>query len=381
MNPARIALTLAAALAVAACWELPAGDKTSPDYWSQLFLDKYADELVVGELEPGPPPLDEPRAVLLITGVTIRAAWFEPIAARLERDGFIPYIYEPPDLLTGDLLEESAALADVVAHVLAISGQQRVDILAECTGGVIARHYVQSLGGDEHVSRLVTFVAPHQGITKAPWAAAIAGWPALYDLSPGSAFLTAVNSVPVPPNVPITSIYTCSDEYILPWQGSIVPGATNIGLCDGFVGHFQTFYDPEIYEIMYDALTAPLPEGAGPIWPTEPSDAGSDGQTGSGTSSPPTPSDPEPTDPEPTEPGPDGPSAGTFTPPAPSDPEPTEPELDLGAGSAPLHLDANPAPDEVSALGCQATGGASGVLLALLGLGAVAWRRRQLAGT
>jgi hypothetical protein len=54
--------------------------------------------------------------------------------------------------------------------------------------------------------------------------------------------------------VKVTSIYTCRDEYIQPYTTSIVPGATNIGLCDGFVGHFQTFYDPDIYLIMHAAL-------------------------------------------------------------------------------------------------------------------------------
>ncbi len=231
-----------------------ASDLTSPYYWGDKFLHMYADKLKVGTLEPGPTPLATPRTVLLITGVTIPAAWFKPIEARLTRDGFRPVVYEPPALLSGSLFQNSRDLADVVARVKAESGQEKIDILAECTGGLIARHYIQSLGGDQHVSRLVTFVSPQHGIAKAPIAAAIAGWPALYDLSPGSKFLTAVNSAPLPKNVPMTSIYTCTDEYIRPYRTSIVPGATNIGLCDTFVDHFQTFYDPAIYLIMHDAL-------------------------------------------------------------------------------------------------------------------------------
>lgn len=244
------------ALAAFTCQGLPSGDITSPYYWGDFMLDKYADELVVGELEPGPEPLEEPRTVLLITGVTIPQAWFGPIVARLERDGFRPVIWEPPALLSGSLFEASEMLADVVDQVRAESGQDTIDILAECTGGVIARHYVQSLGGDAYVNRLVTFVSPQAGLPKAKYAASIAGWPALYDLTPNSEFLQAVASVPLPPSVRMTSIYTCTDEYIQPFTTSIVPGATNIGLCDGtFVGHFQTFYDPDIYLIMHAALT------------------------------------------------------------------------------------------------------------------------------
>ena len=58
----------------------------------------------------------------------------------------------------------------------------------------------------------------------------------------------------------MTSIYSCTDEYIQPYDTSIIPGATNIGLCDGtFVGHFQFFYDPDIYMILHDALVRPAP--------------------------------------------------------------------------------------------------------------------------
>ncbi len=233
---------------------LSAAEIKSPQYWGDKFLRMYQRELQLGPLEPGPMPLKVPRTVLLITGVTIPSAWFNPIVARLERDGFRPVVYEPPNLLSGSLFQASKDLGDVIARVRQQSGQDKIDILAECTGGLIARHYIQSLGGDRYVSRLVTFVSPQHGIAKAPLAALIAGWPALYDLSPGSKFLNAVNSVPLPKSVPMTSIYTCSDEYIRPYQTSIVPGATNIGLCNEFVGHFQTFYDPDIYLIMHAAL-------------------------------------------------------------------------------------------------------------------------------
>jgi MYXO-CTERM domain-containing protein len=246
-------------LALPACdLEVPPGDVRDPRVWGDAFLAKYADELVVHELEPGPAPLEHPRVVLLITGVTIPAAWFEPVKARLARDGFIPVVYEPPELLSGDLFENAELLGDVIDQLRVEYDQDAIDILAECTGGLIARHYVQSLGGEQKVSRLVTFISPQHGLPKAPLAEGFVGWPALHDLTPGSEFLTAVNDAPLPEHVPITSIYTCTDEYIQPYETSIIPGAINIGLCDGFVGHFQFFYDPEIYLVMHEALTQPL---------------------------------------------------------------------------------------------------------------------------
>lgn len=233
----------------------------NPEFWGELYLHKYARQLAWANehIEAGPPPVTEPRAVLLITGVTIKREWLEPIAKRLRRDGFQTFIYEPPGLLSGSLFQASADLDAVVDQVRAESGLDKIDILAECTGGLISRYYIQSLGGDRKVSRLVTFVSPENGIDKLPLVSWFVNWPALRDLTPGSAYLRAVQSKPLPANVPMTSIYSCTDEYIQPYRTSIVPGATNIGLCDGFVGHFQTMYDPSIYLVMHDALMKPTP--------------------------------------------------------------------------------------------------------------------------
>jgi len=248
---------LASLAALGTCVGLPAGDMKDPHYWGDYMLDKYeAERQVPAHLEPGPAPLAHPRTVLLITGVTIPAVWFDPIKARLVRDGFRPVVYEPPALLSGDLEMNTELLATVVDNIRAQTGEQKIDILAECTGGLIARHYIQSLGGDEHVSRLVTFISPQHGLPKAALAFDVAGWPALTDLTPGSNFLHAVNDAPLPANVPITSIYTSTDEYIQPYETSIIPGAHNIDLgANGFVGHFEFFWNPEIYKVMHTALT------------------------------------------------------------------------------------------------------------------------------
>jgi uncharacterized protein (TIGR03382 family) len=252
---------LATLAAFSTCAGLPPGDMKDPQYWGDFMLDKYAAQRAAAlqNIEPGPTPLEHPRTVLLITGVTIPAEWFDPIVVRLTRDGFNPVVYEPPALLSGDLFENSQALADVVDQIRAETGEDKIDILAECTGGLIARHYIQSLGGDQYISRMVTFISPQHGLPKAAFAAAFAGWPALHDLTPGSDFLDAVNSAPLPDNVAFTSIYTCTDEYIQPYNTSIIPGAKNIGLCNKLIGHYQFFYDPAIYNVMHAELVAPLP--------------------------------------------------------------------------------------------------------------------------
>ena len=254
-----VLIAAAVASSLATC-SLPAGDITSPYTWGNYFLDKYATERAEAmNLEQGPTPLVHPRSVLLITGVTIPAVWFDPIKARLERDGFRTFVYEPPALLSGDLFWNSQQLANVIDGIRAQTGETKIDILAECTGGLITRHYIQALGGDQHVRRLVTFISPQHGLPKAALGSTFVTWKAVRDLTPGSAFLDTVNSGTLPPSVQVTSIYTCTDEYIQPYTTAIIPGAKNIGLCAKFVGHFQFFYDREIYKLMWSELTAPVP--------------------------------------------------------------------------------------------------------------------------
>jgi len=238
------------------CAQLPSGDWRTPEFWGELYLRKYAAELDYANthIEAGPAPLQTPRTVLLITGVTIKKEWMMPIQKRLERDGFKTVLYEPPALLSGDLAKAAAALDPIVEKIRKDSGEARIDILAECTGGVIARHYIQSLGGDKKIAHMVTFVSPEHGLPVAPIAYRIVHWPALRDLTPNSPFMHAVNDAPLPASVKFTSIYSCTDEYIQPYSTSAIPGGTNIGLCKGFTGHFQTMYDPDIYLLMHDAL-------------------------------------------------------------------------------------------------------------------------------
>ncbi len=266
--------TIAAAASLLATCAMPSGDIKQPETWGQYFLDKFETERAEAmTIEPADrAPLAHPRTVLLITGVTIPAEWFDPVKARLERDGFRTVVYEPPRLLSGDLFWNAEELGRVIDDIRAETGEERIDILAECTGGLISRHYIQALGGNAHVRRLVTFISPQHGLPKAGEAQLFVPWDAVKDLTPGSEWLETVNSAPMAPEVPMTSIYTCTDEYIQPYDTAIVPGAKNIGLgCDGtFVGHFQFFYDREIYKVMRDELLLAAPTDVDPPAPSDP---------------------------------------------------------------------------------------------------------------
>jgi hypothetical protein len=231
----------------AACGEGPMS--ADPQAWRSFWYAKHAASIraPIEATEPSP-PAEGTRIVLLVPGTTIGSEFFQPMAERLARDGFEPIVWEPPDLFSESLAAGAVRIGREVDRILAESGESRLHIVAECDGGVAARYYVQLLGGHHHVDELVTFVSAHHGSELAPMAAWYTGWAALDDITPGSRFLTRLNTAPMPPGMKLTSIYSCWDEYLWPYTTSRVAGATNVEVCRRYLGHFDGFWDPLVYQ-------------------------------------------------------------------------------------------------------------------------------------
>ncbi len=202
--------------------------------------------------------------MLLVPGTTITGDYFDDMAARLEDDGFIPVIYEPPDLLTESLTIGGKGISDEIDAVLSEYGEEKVHVVAECNGGVATRYALQVLGGSERVDQFVTFVSAHHGTWLSPVGDWAAGFDSLADITPGSAFLEQLNGAPFPAGLRMTSIYSCNDELMLPYDTSVVDGATNVMFCDYYIGHFDGFWDPVVYERILASL-----QGEGDQAPTQ----------------------------------------------------------------------------------------------------------------
>ncbi|MBL8914057.1 MAG: hypothetical protein JNM17_25355 [Archangium sp.] len=198
------------------------------------------------------------RVVVLVPGISIGREMFAPMAARLERDGFRVVIWEDPALISTGIARAANDLARFVARVRAENGGRRVDLVAECTGGVAARFYLQELDGAASVEHLVTFVSPHHGTVPALIAAGVTSWQGLEDLERGSAFMQVVNARPLPKQTQVTSIYSCDDALLMPRDTAALEGARNVELCGGprAYGHFDGFWDATIYGHIVESLQA-----------------------------------------------------------------------------------------------------------------------------
>ncbi|MGI5195399.1 alpha/beta fold hydrolase [Streptomyces sp. CA-288835] len=70
--------------------------------------------------------------------------------------------------LTCDIRTAAELLGRHIEEICERTGQQEVDIVGHSLGGLIARYYVQRLGGDARVRTLVTLGTPHSGTSVAP---------------------------------------------------------------------------------------------------------------------------------------------------------------------------------------------------------------------
>ncbi|EGX56615.1 lipase [Streptomyces zinciresistens K42] len=127
---------------------------------------------------PSLPPADDtarlpaqPRPpVVLLHGFIDNRSVFVLLRRSLARHGrqqVESLNYSP---LTCDIRTAAELLGRHIEAICERTGSSRVDIVGHSLGGLIARYYVQCLGGDLRVRTLVTLGTPHTGTRVAPLA-------------------------------------------------------------------------------------------------------------------------------------------------------------------------------------------------------------------
>jgi pimeloyl-ACP methyl ester carboxylesterase len=124
--------------------------------------------------------------VVLLHGFVDNRSAFALLRRSLLRHGW-PRVqalnYSP---LTGDIRSAAEQLGPHIEQVCAESGHAQVDIVGHSLGGLVARYYVQCLGGDARVRTLITLGTPHSGTRAVP---PLAPHPLARQMRPGSSVL------------------------------------------------------------------------------------------------------------------------------------------------------------------------------------------------
>ncbi|WP_251023011.1 triacylglycerol lipase [Streptomyces sp. ISL-10] len=133
-------------------------------------------------------PVAEGDAVptVLLHGFVDNRSVFVLLRRALARHGPRPVECLNYSPLTCDIRAAAELLGRHVEEICARSGRRQVDIVGHSLGGLIARYYVQRLGGDHRVRTLVTLGTPHSGTSVAPLAGA---HPIVRQMRPGSSVI------------------------------------------------------------------------------------------------------------------------------------------------------------------------------------------------
>ena len=105
--------------------------------------------------------------IILVHGLVDNRSIFTLLRRALRRRGFgrvITLNYSP---LTQDVRSVARRLAELVERTCEETGYERVHVVGHSLGGLVARYYVQRLGGDVRVHTLCTLGTPHAGTSAA----------------------------------------------------------------------------------------------------------------------------------------------------------------------------------------------------------------------
>ena len=186
------------------------------------------------------------RTVVFVHGLLGHRAQFYAMQGWLRlagRSRQLSYNYRTPRNL------ESAALALQRRLKDEVKGG-RIDLVCHSMGGLIARYFVQVLGGARRVDHLVTIGTPHQGTHSAHYLPSTA----VTQMRPGSEFLAQLNAQVAPPGVRCLSIAGDEDILVLPRSSA----ACHFGDAIMFerLGHGGLLLSPRVFRAVHEFLAS-----------------------------------------------------------------------------------------------------------------------------
>ena len=101
--------------------------------------------------------------ILLVHGLVDNRSIFTVLRRALRRRGFGRVWTLNYHVLTQDVRAAARRLDQTVEAICEQTGYERIHVIGHSMGGIIARYYVQRMGGDERVHTLVTLGSPHGG--------------------------------------------------------------------------------------------------------------------------------------------------------------------------------------------------------------------------
>lgn len=190
--------------------------------------------------------------ILLVHGLGDNRSAFTLLRRSLRRRGFGRVRTVNYSVFTSDVRTAAVALGRAVQELAEQTGYERVHVVAHSLGGVIARYYVQRLGGDARVHTLVTLGAPHGGTLPAQFVPL----PLCRQLRPGSALLAELDRPAPGCRTRFVAVWSDLDQVIYPKRHArlIHPDLDSRNVLIRGIGHTSLPADGRVARVVARAL-------------------------------------------------------------------------------------------------------------------------------
>lgn len=252
----------------------------NPPLGARQVSHGYADDLWQAR-----PTLDRPYPIVLIHGTISSKNVWQNLVLRLREDDFVVFSPDYGVHGTQDIPTSAQDIGAYIEQVLSATGAEAVDIVGHSQGGLLARYWINELGGEDYVHHLISLGAPHHGTTllgmlgnlltsetSQRMAAAtirrVFGAAGMQQVMGSPVLETLAASPDTRPLIRYTNFATRNDSTVVPHENAFLSTedsdlVKNIFVQDVGVGkckHEELPSNPDIQELVHEALLNGLQE-------------------------------------------------------------------------------------------------------------------------
>ena len=186
--------------------------------------------------------------VILLHGFGMNRTNWLWLGSRLAARGIGP-LYGASYFSPQSVRRSAQGLRDFVEKVVVLEDAEKVDIVAHSLGGVVARYYIERLGGARRVGRLITIASPHRGTVLGRLGLV----PSARELMGGSPLIADLGTPRS--DVAYTSIWSRADNVVVPAESASIAPAGEDRVFDD-LGHLSLLLSPRVLDVIAERLAA-----------------------------------------------------------------------------------------------------------------------------